>query len=59
MVLALTLAARLRQSENRKREGRGGIKRARNESPVQTNCLQVTKMKLKRVVPAVLWIWQL
>lgn len=33
--------------------------RERNESPVQTNCLRVTKIKPERVVPAVRWIWQL
>lgn len=41
--------------------GRAGKKneRGRDESPVQTNCLRDTKIKLKRVVPAVPGIWQL
>lgn len=54
----LTLPGTGRTRTGRGRAG-GGIKKARNESPVQTNCLQVTKIKRKRVVPAVLWIWQL
>lgn len=59
-VPALTLSGCQAQAE-REQEG-GGVggeptKRARNESPVQTNCLQVTKIKLKRAVPAVRWIW--